>query len=494
MINTLVLNVPPLDISRAPISGAILCAVCKQNNHNVTARNLQIELNDWLTQNHLPLNFFDKAFYSYSLSFSDSDLEIIQRFINNICQSIQIQNYDYVLISVFSFLGQGFTKLFVKELRKYTNAKIVVGGAGLTVDNCNNSLAESLKNDGHINCYITGEAENGLNSYFLYGFGPGVNNTNYQQIDNLDQCPWPDYSFYNLDDYSSNSGKELLILGSRGCVRKCTFCDVEKISPKFRYRSGKNIADEIIHNYEKFGVTTYYFTDSLVNGSLKAFDDLCNALQNYKFDNPVKWKGQYIIRNRKSTPKNHFELLKSSGCEELFIGIETGSDRVRHAIGKKFTNDDIEYYLENFKEFGINALFLFFTGYVDETLEDHNETLNMFKRWQQYVASGTITGIETLNILAVLPGAPLYKIAKESNFHFIANSDGAPNDLFWLNPKNPSLDFKERVRRHLEMMQTAIEYKWPIWNGEKSLDLFYEVMLEYKQLSKNKFIHISEIK
>jgi radical SAM superfamily enzyme YgiQ (UPF0313 family) len=189
----------------------------------------------------------------------------------------------------------------------------------------------------------------------------------------------------------------------------------------------------------------------------------------------------------------HFELLKVSGCSTLFAGIETGSDRIRFELGKKFTNDDIEFYLENFSKIDVKVLFLFFSGYVSESLDDHSETLKMFKRWQRYVATGTISAIETLNILSILPGSPLENIARNSNFHFAQNDDGSINNLFWINPENPTLDFNERVRRHIEMMNEAIKYNWPIWNGDLSLDLFYQALLQYNTLSKNKIIRLTPI-
>jgi radical SAM superfamily enzyme YgiQ (UPF0313 family) len=256
---------------------------------------------------------------------------------------------------------------------------------------------------------------------------------------------------------------------------------VAATSPKYRYRSGQDIANEIIHHYEVHGITNYYFADSLVNGSYKAFNDLCNGLANYNFAQPIKWEGQYIVRSKNTTPKDHFKMLKESGCQILFIGIESGCDRIRFELGKKFTNDDIEYYLENFERYEIETLFLFFTGYVSETEKDHNETLAMFKRWQRYVATGTIRGIETLNVLSVLPGAPLEKIAIENKFLFLQDHNGQLNLRSWINPQNPGFDFKERVKRHISMVEEAMRYKWPLWNGPLAMRLYEQ--------SINKFVN-----
>lgn len=489
MIKTLVCNIPPLDTSRPPVAGAILCAVCENQGHKVTARDLQWQFNNSLEQRNLSSQQFDAVFYDNTLRFTAEQQDLVDEFIAEQTKIIASEDYQYIVISLFSYLSQRFARAFIKSLRESTPAQIIIGGPGVTSISFardENQFAESLLSQGQIDCFITGEAEYSLPQYFAAGTGAGINNRNFRQIDDLNSLVSPNYSYYNFDHYQSPTGRrEVVIVGSRGCVRSCTFCDVAKTSPRYRYRSGASIAQEIIANYEQHGVREFYFADSLVNGSLKAFNDMCETLAAYNFAEPIAWRGQYIIRNQKTVPQRHFELLARSGCRELFVGIETGSDRVRWDIGKKFTNDDIEYHLQGFEQHGISCLFLFFTGYVTETLEDHQHTLEMFPRWQRYVATGTISAIETLNILSILPGAPLEQQAREQGFHFESNWDGTPNSLFWRNPRNAALDFPERLRRHLEMMETAMQYHWPIWNGELSLEIFQRALTEYHTVTAN---------
>lgn len=488
MINTLIYSLPPLDRNRPPLSGAILASVCKKEGHDCHVVDLQVNLDKFLEQQGIDKEYFGDVFYEHSTGFTSDQIELLNKFITAELKLLATQNYDYVLVSLFSYLARAFAEVFLPHLRKATTAKIVIGGAGITHGasalNPRFAFADNLRNNHIVNDFIIGEAEEILPIYFLHGVGPGINNYNFKQIDNLDAQPWPDYSFYNLTNYHNTIQKELVIIGSRGCVRSCTFCDVVATTPKYRYRSGQDIADEIIHHYEVHGVTDYYFADSLVNGSFKAFDEMCNGLASYNFAEPISWSGQYIIRSKNTTPKNHFEMLKASGCQQLFIGIESGCDRVRFEMGKKFTNDDIEYYLENFNQHNIKTLFLFFTGYVSETEQDHNETLAMFKRWQRYVATGTIQGIETLNVLGVLPGSPLEKIAIENNFVFLQDHNGQPNARSWVNPNNPGFDFKERVRRHISMMEEAMRYKWPLWNGQLAMRLYEQSITKFENSSK----------
>ena len=493
MIKTLICNLPPLDQGRPPVSGAILAAICQQHGHQIVAEDLQYRLTKFLEQKNIDVEYFNDVFYEHSRTFTDLQEKILGEFVNSELVRLKVDDYDYILCSLFSYLAQPFAHIFLNQLRAHTSAKIVIGGAGLVNLAVGNELPfpEKLKQSKIIDEYITGEAEEALTRYFTQGNGPGIGNRDFKQIDNLDIQPWPDYTYYNLNNYASDN-KELIMIGSRGCVRKCTFCDVVKTSPKYRYRSGENIAGEIIHHYETHGVTRYYFADSLVNGSFKAFNDMCNSLANYKFDQPISWSGQYIIRSQQTTPKDHFELLRASGCSMLFIGIESGSDRVRAELGKKFTNDDIEYYLKNFEENNISTLFLMFSGYISETDEDYQEALTIFSRWQHYVATGTIQGVETLNILSILPGAPLEEIARQKNFMFQTDHNGNLNLRSWIDPMRPNYDFKERVRRHIGIIEEAMRYKWPLWNGSLSMRLYEQSLKEFMKNNK-KYIPIHQI-
>jgi radical SAM superfamily enzyme YgiQ (UPF0313 family) len=460
-----------------------LAAICKKAQHECTAVDLQVELDAFLASKNLDRDFFADVFFEQTPGFDTKQVDLLHEFISHELSTRKVARFDYVIVSHFSYLAQAFGNLFLPCLRTQTNAKIVIGGAGMTRSSQIPgmlSYPEQLKLQNSIDEYIIGEAEEALPRYFDQQSGSGIGNWQFEQIEDLDTQVWPDYDFYDLSRYAT---RELSLIGSRGCVRKCTFCDVARTTPKYRFRSGKNIAQEIMHHHEKHGTTSFYFTDSLVNGSFKAFNDMCEALSAYDHVDQISWSGQYIIRSRSSTPISHFDNLVRSGCDTLFVGLESGCDRIRHEMGKKFSNDDVEFYLENFAKRGIKILFLFFTGYPGETEEDYQETLSMFSRWQRYVATGTIVGIETINLLSILPDTPLEQQALSENFLFLHDGENI-NRRLWVDPKQPDFDFRKRVERHIGMMEEAMRYKWPLWNGNLSLVLYEQSLRKFNQTSK----------
>jgi radical SAM superfamily enzyme YgiQ (UPF0313 family) len=99
-------------------------------------------------------------------------------------------------------------------------------------------------------------------------------------------------------------------------------------------------------------------------------------------------------------------MTSAAGGVEFYVGVETGSDKIRWVMYKKFTNEDVTYHLEMFKKYKITCMFLMISGYITETKQDHLDTVSMFKRWQKFVASGTIIGIDLGNTLAITPNTP----------------------------------------------------------------------------------------
>lgn len=485
MIRTAILSVPRIEPHRPPAGPAIIAQVCKNVGHDVTCYDLNIELFHVCKSQNFDYHGLDSVWDQISEP-SDAQEKLLATFIESWTQKLSQENFDNILISVFGSSGRYFAERFLKQLRPLTSARIAAGGMGILYTGLKKDtdcFGEKLRQAGLIDDYFTGEGEQVVADYFQGKTDrPGINNNIPHQIEDLDSLPWPNYSFFDLDkyDYLYPGQKDIFITGSRGCVRKCTYCDIERYWPKFRYRSGQNIADEIIHNYETHGVTKFYFTDSLVNGSLKAFNDMCNKLSRYKFDQPISWSGQFIFRPKKGLHDEHFAMIKAAGGDLFFVGIETGSDRVRFEIGKKFTNEDIDYQFEQFSKNRIQVIPLMFTGYVTEKIEDHKMNLEIFPRWQRYVADGTIVGWEMGSNLIVLPGSPVERMIDEYGLEFMNNEDGEPEISLWRSAVNPDLTVYERVRRKLELHEQAIKYAYPVWRQAARLNTLKHFILKSK--------------
>lgn len=492
----LVLSIPRLEPHRPPISACLVATVCKNQGHDVVLRDLNIEFFHYCKEQNIDYFSFNGLFDQYRNA-TDIEVEHLTNFIDSFYTSEDLNSYDYVLISIFGTSAHYFGGLLLSKISPNRKFKICVGGAGAFVSLSGISLqsfTEYYQAQGLIDDYIKGECEESLKLYLNGEPGPGINNLNDTQIKDLDSLPFPDYSFVDLDKYDYILGeKDIYIESSRGCVRDCSYCDVAAFWPKYRYRNGKTMAEELIKNYEVFGIRRFYFTDSLVNGNLKTFSQMCEVLANYNFAESIKWGGQFIFRDSKSVKPDHFKMIAEAGGDIFYVGVETGSDRIRKEMGKNFTNEDIEYQLDQFNKNNLKSTFLMFPGYVIETYEDHLETVAMFKRWQKYVASGTINSIELGFPLTILEKSPLANQIKDMQLTFLSHPTLTTNHL-WRSSLNPSLDFVERVRRQVELYEEAIKYKWPIWRFGSRAEQLKEALQEFYKIksksSKYKIINI----
>lgn len=276
---------------------------------------------------------------------------------------LEISQYEFkwLGISVFSYLQKDDA---LKLAEEYDN--VLFGGSGVDVN-------WPKKN------YIVGEGEHALLEFLKGNLDyPGINGNQPKQMENIEDLPPPDYS----DVIHKHKYDTAIISGSRGCVRKCTFCDVMTIWPKYRWKTGKKIADDMHEVANKTGLKKIGFSDSLVNGSMKHFRDMCSELS--KREKKVQWNGQFIVRGAKTFSSEDFDNLANSGCNGLTMGIESGSESVRDHMRKKFSNEDIEYFVTNLGDRNIKMKFLLIVGYPTETEEDFEMTLEMLRKYGKY--------------------------------------------------------------------------------------------------------------
>lgn len=362
--------------------------------------------------------------------------------------SKQFLNFDWLCISVFTYNSQNFTRKLLELIRKKTTAKIVIGGTGIV-----NNLGTDF--DGHTQQFGDEMLEKKLVDYVIRGDGdvslPNlINGMPYTegQLLNLEELPYPDYSDINFEDYDSRTA---IITGSRGCVRDCTFCDVGFFWSKYKYRPGKEVAEEIIHIHKTYGIKNFGFSDSLVNGSLKEFRIFCKILSEANL--PISWQGQFIFRT--GMTDNDWDYVKKSGCIKLWVGIESASEKVRNDMKKKFSNKVLFESVEQAAKRNINMVYLLIVGYPTETKADFQETLDFINWSAKYKELIEIR----INPAMILPNTQLEKIhwyGDIDNWKYV-NNDG-------------ELTMSERYERWVTGNDLVVFHKFKMYPRHKRQD------------------------
>jgi len=453
----------------------------------VKKSNLQMHLQDVnVTLKHtVSADVFDEItnwsmFAKHDLS-PEAEQCLLQAFQDN----IDFTKSGWIGISVFSFAVARATVRFLKWMQTQThNFKIVLGGNG-----CMSVLAEYGETefgqwclDQKICDYVVfGEGEKALEN-LLQGNSdyPGINNTNFQQIKNLDDLDLPDYSNINWQQYTD---PRIMITGSRGCVRNCTFCDIALSWPKFTYRSAEKMVDEIKRMVNDHGMTRFEFTDSLINGSVKNFnrfnEQLIEAKQKDSSLEPVTYIGQFICRSAQTMPPETYELMHHAGCNQITVGIESFSERVRYHMKKKFSDADVDYHFEQCARWRIPNVILMIVGYPTETLADHMANIRALQKYKTYSDMGIIFMVRWGFTMTLFEGTPIAALKDELGL--IEINQGHSDSVFnWVSTKNPTLDLRERIRRRLQLHELGVDLGYAMPNSKKELMRMLEVSKEYK--------------
>ena len=431
------------------------------NTYDINYNFIKMEKTDLVKFNLL------KNFFSFGTVKEKNNLNIIENYINETAELILSKfNPKFLAISVFTYQCQKFSEMFSQKVKSIDpNIKIIFGGQGLTTQgiNSSDSWVKTLKKGNILDHYIISEGEVAIINLLKEGKGKGVDNTNWQQQLNLEHSPLPDYSDYNLDEYK---GGQIMITGSRGCVRKCTFCDIHKHWKKFVYRSGKSIANEMILQSEKYKKWKFHFTDSLINGSMKAYRDFITVMakHNSTAKNKISWGGQFIVRGLNTMTIKDWELTKLAGASWLALGVESGSEAVRNHMKKQFSNQNLDEFIDQASINNINLEFLMIIGYPTETYNDFLDTLRMFKKYKKY--QSIIKSVALGSTLGVLPGTPL-----ADDYGHDLSLQGGEN--FWIYKHNEELTFRERIKRRILAGEEILKMGYDIGKNESQLQLLH---------------------
>ena len=483
MLDLLLCSVPSLELFLPPHAPAALKGHLA--GHNFTCKTIDLNL--------MMYNLKQDSFHELNSYFSDRAFTVTDEIredhkdvLDAWIAAIKQEKFKWLGISVFTEDSQQ-AALDICYRLKDRDFKIVVGGMGLNIakgEVFGENFGHELLRRGLVDAAIFGEGEHALVSLLQGNLDyPGIytqqGGTPSVQITNLDELGFADYNDYYLNQYTGFYNEPLVqITGSRGCVRSCTFCDIADMWPKYKFRSGDNIAEEIIETYERYQIRNFYFTDSLINGSMSAYMKMCETLANYNTVHPeakLKWGGQYIVRSERQCPKDYFSLTAASGAFNLAIGVETGSDAVRDHMRKKFSNVDLDFTMENFARHRITCSYLILIGYPTETEEDFYETLRMFKRHQKYAAQGIILGLSLGQTMFALNNSPIRDILGDDITFKTKNFSPS-----WILKSNPELDYHTRVQRRLQAEVVADYYGYNLISSDRN---FAKMLREYEEFT-----------
>lgn len=231
--------------------------------------------------------------------------------------------------------------------------------------------------------------------------------TNPRQIErNLDVFPMAAWDLININDYKNiwNEGRKefsLNIATTRGCPFKCNWCAKPIYGTRYNSRSPQNVVDEIGYLQKTFGVNYFWFCDDIFGlkpGWVQEFRDL--VIQR-------KLKFRYKIQSRVDLllKEDTVDALAESGADVVWVGAESGSQKILDAMDKGTTVDEIYKATKLLKSKNVKVAFFLQFGYLNETKEDIEKTINM--------VLDLMPDEIGISVSYPLPGTKFYDIVKE---------------------------------------------------------------------------------
>jgi hypothetical protein len=146
------------------------------------------------------------------------------------------------------------------------------------------------------------------------------------------------------------------------------------------------VFDEMIWQINQTGITDFYFRDNIINASISEYRKLCKLLAEYNSttEHKITWYGNFNLRTRLQMPESDWKLTSDAGGSHVVTGIESLVDRARFEMGKKWTNDDLDFSLSMAKKYNIRLAVCVIIGYVTETQEEFDQSLKWLEYNQHY--------------------------------------------------------------------------------------------------------------
>lgn len=225
-------------------------------------------------------------------------------------------------------------------------------------------------------------------------------------LHDLDSLPLPAWDLADMQAYkqawvNSTGYFSINMTTTRGCPYKCNWCAKPIYGNRYNARTPENVFSEVKFLYETYRFDHIWFCDDIFGlkpGWVKRFAALLKD-SGIKIRFKIQSRADLLLKDEQVVP------LAEAGCETVWMGAESGSQKILDAMDKGITVQQIDEAVKQLNANGIRtALFLQF-GYLQETKDDIELTLAMLRRLMPDEIG--------ISVSYPLPGTKFYEKVKE---------------------------------------------------------------------------------
>lgn len=312
----------------------------------------------------------------------------------------QIQESQPQLVAFYSNLMTKVTVLQLNHWLKKTfpTLQSVVGGPDVTY-NCENYLKAGF------DFTVSGEGEqtmlaliNALEHNQSVENIPGIayleNDKMIQHPEKvafieMEKLPFPDRTSIPMEKYLStwknHHGKRTLNISTqRGCPYTCKWCSTAVYGQSYRRNKPERVVAEILDLKEQFNVEALWFVDDVFTVSHKWIAELHAAFR----ANDLVIPFECITRAERLTETVLLQL-KEMGCFRIWIGAESGSQRIIDRMDRRVTLEKVQEMMQKTRTLGMETGTFIMVGYPGETESDIRATLKHIKACNPHLLTVT---------------------------------------------------------------------------------------------------------
>jgi len=205
-------------------------------------------------------------------------------------------------------------------------------------------------------------------------------NSRRPDLKDLDILPFPAWDLVDISRYRKiwlehHGYYSMNVATSRGCPYHCNWCAKPIWGQRYHVRSAENVASEIAWLKQTFKPDHIWFVDDifgLIPGWMEQFADFIEQ-KNARLPFKSLQRADLILKG------GTIDALKRAGAQRIWVGAESGSQKILDAMEKGTHVEDIYETAKRLHAAGIQVGFFLQFGYPGETRADIEKTLQMVR-------------------------------------------------------------------------------------------------------------------
>lgn len=202
-----------------------------------------------------------------------------------------------------------------------------------------------------------------------YKTGTGLLSTSFEEEGNKLSS-----NMVNWGLFSDRLGEYAMIRTAISCPFSCSFCSYPEYAGTFQSAGAAEIEQEL-NSLKRVEKTKYlYFINDTINVPVKGFKEILRMMIKNKYG--FKWHAYFRCQY---ADEEMVALMKESGCIGVYLGLESGSNRVLANMNKGVKVEDYYKGVELLKKHGIITHGSFIIGFPGETLDTVRDTVGFIE-------------------------------------------------------------------------------------------------------------------